>query len=128
MRSLRLFSSSTTFTVPSTAGPSSSEVIRSAIEPLCEPCLARKSSTATTKAAIEVFMSAAPGPEIRHVAALNRLDRESQSCEALGQQFLATVVLRGDRAARDQLAREPERSEEHTSELQSHSDLVCRLL
>src|SRR5438132_9783582 len=26
------------------------------------------------------------------------------------------------------LARAPERSEEHTSELQSHSDLVCRLL
>src|SRR5438034_1988159 len=26
------------------------------------------------------------------------------------------------------LALEPERSEEHTSELQSHSDLVCRLL
>src|SRR5438034_5665135 len=26
------------------------------------------------------------------------------------------------------LPRQPERSEEHTSELQSHSDLVCRLL
>src|SRR5215204_2853644 len=26
------------------------------------------------------------------------------------------------------LAQEPQRSEEHTSELQSHSDLVCRLL
>src|SRR5260221_5042610 len=25
-------------------------------------------------------------------------------------------------------ARDPDRSEEHTSELQSHSDLVCRLL
>ena len=34
MRSPRLFSSSTTFTVPSTAGPSSSEVISSAIDPL----------------------------------------------------------------------------------------------
>src|SRR5438034_3714029 len=28
----------------------------------------------------------------------------------------------------DGLPREPPRSEEHTSELQSHSDLVCRLL
>src|SRR5690349_23154589 len=41
------------------------------------------------------------------------------------------VVLRGEshaeRAARPS-ARAPERSEEHTSELQSRRDLVCRLL
>src|SRR5438034_6933895 len=30
--------------------------------------------------------------------------------------------------SRDQCQRQRERSEEHTSELQSHSDLVCRLL
>src|SRR5260221_242300 len=63
MRSPRLFSSSTTFEVPSTAGPSSSEVINRAIDPLCEGCFATNCSTATTKAAIEVFMSAAPRPK-----------------------------------------------------------------
>src|SRR5438132_5407270 len=36
----------------------------------------------------------------------------------------------GRRQHRDELRRRdrPDRSEEHTSELQSHSDLVCRLL
>src|SRR5438034_6556904 len=32
------------------------------------------------------------------------------------------------RVERDDRGRRPARSEEHTSELQSHSDLVCRLL
>src|SRR5437773_3828460 len=63
MRSPRLLSSSTTFEVPFTAGPSSSEVMSSAIDPRGEGCLARKPSIATTKAAIEVFMSAAPRPK-----------------------------------------------------------------
>src|SRR6266699_5476333 len=63
MRSPRPFSSSTTFAVPFTAGPSSSEVIRRAIDPLWEGCFATKCSAATTKAAIEVFMSAAPRPK-----------------------------------------------------------------
>src|SRR5947207_7666433 len=35
---------------------------------------------------------------------------------------------RGDCVGRAQLWRGDPRSEEHTSELQSHSDLVCRLL
>src|SRR5438132_6747699 len=34
----------------------------------------------------------------------------------------------GDRCALSGLGRPSKRSEEHTSELQSHSDLVCRLL
>src|SRR5699024_12844528 len=34
----------------------------------------------------------------------------------------------GPRAARTRAARRPSRSEEHTSELQSRFDLVCRLL
>src|SRR5260221_13390958 len=33
-----------------------------------------------------------------------------------------------DRRQRDLHLAQPQRSEEHTSELQSHSDLVCRLL
>src|SRR5260221_7773483 len=42
---------------------------------------------------------------------------------ALGDAFLFGLDQREDRPAHD-----VERSEEHTSELQSHSDLVCRLL
>ena len=49
-------------TVPSVAGPSSSLVIRKAIEPVCPGVAAMNSSQATTMAAIEVFMSAAPRP------------------------------------------------------------------
>ena len=49
-----------TLTVPLMDGPSSSEVIKKAIEPLCSGWLATKRSAATVKAAIPVFMSAAP--------------------------------------------------------------------
>src|SRR5438132_13844189 len=39
------------------------------------------------------------------------------------------AAARSARAARPRVERQrPARSEEHTSELQSHSDLVCRLL
>src|SRR5436190_15722791 len=38
----------------------------------------------------------------------------------------AAVLARG--VHQDEAGRVPQRSEEHTSELQSHSDLVCRLL
>src|SRR5438132_2969182 len=44
--------------------------------------------------------------------------------EADGDRAKAALALAGDPA----LSRTVERSEEHTSELQSHSDLVCRLL
>ena len=43
-------------------GPSSSEVIKKAIEPLWSGCLATKRSEATTIAANAVFMSALPRP------------------------------------------------------------------
>src|SRR2546430_13477565 len=38
------------------------------------------------------------------------------------------VVVRGFRTVHNQLIRDHRRSEEHTSELQSQSNLVCRLL
>src|SRR5438034_9218925 len=50
------------------------------------------------------------------VAELGRLDGDAQARHRL---LLAHVLVERARA---------ERSEEHTSELQSHSDLVCRLL
>src|SRR5450830_620490 len=48
--------------VPSVAGPSSSLVMRKPMEPLWSGWAATNSSTATTIAAIEVFMSDAPRP------------------------------------------------------------------
>src|SRR5207237_496913 len=63
MSSLRPFRRSTTRAVPSIDGPSSSEVMRSAIEPPWSGRSATKRSAATTKAAIEDFMSAAPRPK-----------------------------------------------------------------
>src|SRR5437868_12336168 len=61
-RSPLALSHSTSLTVPSTAGPSSSLVIISAMDPACRGCAATNSSMATTMAAMEVFMSAAPRP------------------------------------------------------------------
>src|SRR5947207_7748006 len=51
------------------------------------------------------------------------------AAEGLHQRLVAGAVLARARAAegRDR-AVDQARSEEHTSELQSHSDLVCRLL
>src|SRR5260221_7194368 len=52
--------------------------------------------------------------------------------DARWERFARVWRQRGQRCAIDQDARHgsgtPDRSEEHTSELQSHSDLVCRLL
>src|SRR5215204_7190427 len=46
----------------------------------------------------------------------------------LGRGEVAPAACRGDAGQRAGPAAALERSEEHTSELQSHSDLVCRLL
>src|SRR5262249_21442729 len=62
MVSPRLLMRSTMRAVPSTDGPSSSEVMRNAIEPECRGLSSRNISAATTKAAREDFMSAAPRP------------------------------------------------------------------
>src|SRR2546427_11766742 len=43
-------------------------------------------------------------------------------------QHPGAVAVRGGAGGREQLAGSGERSEEHTSELQSQSNLVCRLL
>src|SRR5260221_10938703 len=45
-----------------------------------------------------------------------------------GLEQLGGKVVRAMTLARNELAITLKRSEEHTSELQSHSDLVCRLL
>src|SRR5947207_7183803 len=53
----------------------------------------------------------------------NRQHEDAEDIGAVGRQHVRL-------AERDDEVRHPElpRSEEHTSELQSHSDLVCRLL
>src|SRR5882672_1291475 len=49
--------------------------------------------------------------------------------QVLSDEYFAKVTKGMSRdEVRDLLGRPGERSEEHTSELQSHSDLVCRLL
>src|SRR5437588_5659617 len=55
-------------------------------------------------------------------------DRRLESRSA--REHVAPRLVAGDYGARGQIAagNEAWRSEEHTSELQSHSDLVCRLL
>src|SRR5438132_9882964 len=53
-----------------------------------------------------------------------------QRARELGVNFLDTADVYGNGRSEEILGKAlgPDRSEEHTSELQSHSDLVCRLL
>src|SRR2546430_12463672 len=53
-----------------------------------------------------------------------------QPIEAMGQAAVALLAAQvgGEAVTDDEMLFEPERSEEHTSELQSQSNLVCRLL
>src|SRR5260221_14584952 len=77
--------------------------------------------------------SPVPGPEWRvlivdsdpDVHAAFRLALEGHS---LFGRPLVFLYARSGTQARNLLRSEQDRSEEHTSELQSHSDLVCRLL
>src|SRR5476649_1846058 len=65
-----------------------------------------------------------PGPDIRTLLTTTRFDRTHRSATNRRPQRLYNGRLRNP----GQLRRPPQpyRSEEHTSELQSHSDLVCR--
>src|SRR5438132_9050114 len=55
--------------------------------------------------------------------------RESGGVRPTAEYHLRPLLLARNRArGRSSCLRAGERSEEHTSELQSHSDLVCRLL
>src|SRR5438034_6361809 len=56
----------------------------------------------------------------------SRLIRQHRVCD--GVRLVESVPAEGLDLGRDVLDHAPIRSEEHTSELQSHSDLVCRLL
>src|SRR5436190_15390087 len=57
-----------------------------------------------------------------------RLDRGGHDLLLGARRGAAGCRVHDHGADRQCLAAEAERSEEHTSELQSHSDLVCRLL
>src|SRR5438034_9347883 len=59
---------------------------------------------------------------------LFRSRRVRRQGEAVGHDRRQGVELVHRRQTQDPLDRVQHRSEEHTSELQSHSDLVCRLL
>src|SRR5690242_21490781 len=81
--------------------------------------LLRRPPTSTLFPYTTLFRS----PARRHTSSLGGLRR-------LGQRRCPPVPLRGesDRNRARPLPRRAPRSEEHTSELQSHVNLVCRLL
>src|SRR5258708_17620372 len=51
---------------------------------------------------------AAPGPEIGHLPAPDRLDCKSEPRKTFGEEFLAAAVFGSDRAARAQPPRQPQ--------------------
>src|SRR5438034_5200093 len=63
-----------------------------------------------------------PMPQIEHVAGPSSNPCQNLLCTSLYERPVA------QERCRVQVALNSDRSEEHTSELQSHSDLVCRLL
>src|SRR5260221_9437351 len=83
--------------------------------------LARKWRADSRTKAVPILMLTARGDEPDKVAGLDAGADDYITKPFSTQELLARIraVLR---------RRAPERSEEHTSELQSHSDLVCRLL
>src|SRR5260221_8830123 len=56
------------------------------------------------------------------------LFRSLARIEAVDARLHSYVTVMAQQALEDARRADAERSEEHTSELQSHSDLVCRLL
>src|SRR3989475_937458 len=66
----------------------------------------------------------------RSLARIHRytLDRLRKEIEPVTAADFMRFLFRWQRLAEDTRAEGPERSEEHTSELQSQSNLVCRLL
>src|SRR5438034_3409381 len=61
----------------------------------------------------------AKAAEVPVVVAINKIDKHEANQEKVKQELVAQAVVPEEYGGR---------SEEHTSELQSHSDLVCRLL
>src|SRR5438270_3254385 len=78
-----------------------------------------KISTLSLHDALPIYVTEAKRDDRKHVSALHRVvDHVSNRLHDLGI---------GD-CAREMIFGQEERSEEHTSELQSQSNLVCRLL
>ena len=96
---------STTRTVPSTAGPSSSEVSSSAIEPGADGCAATKASMAVTKAASEPFMSAAPRPYSQPSRSIGTNGSARPSCSTRAGRHDVGVPGEADQRARVAAAR-----------------------
>src|SRR5947207_4827140 len=73
-----------------------------------------------------LFRSDVPDLVLRDVPAEWSLLHHQVAC--LGDPLHGAAGERLQRSRRDRVHSDVVRSEEHTSELQSHSDLVCRLL
>src|SRR5690606_41995486 len=72
--------------------------------------------------------AATPCPEIFHIAKPQALHLEANGFKPADHQILTAIIGRRDRTSANQVAGQLKRSEEHTSELQSRENLVCRLL
>src|SRR5260221_5603410 len=59
---------------------------------------------------------------------MRRMEASFRNARALRLRFSQSLARRRQRLGKSQPQRSRVRSEEHTSELQSHSDLVCRHL
>src|SRR5438034_5733447 len=98
----------------------------------CHPCAISTSSIPWSWAAYTARISASPVWTAPSPACGSSVDSSptvsgrDDANSAASSSFARGLTLDHDRGERPVL-REP-RSEEHTSELQSHSDLVCRLL
>src|SRR2546430_12693140 len=70
-----------------------------------------------------------PPPRVASALSLSRLDRpESTSCRPLPRSVSDALPSKLKRRDIRRVADQPARSEEHNSEIQSQSKLVCRLL
>src|SRR5436190_7603736 len=85
--------------------------------------LHNSTSKAQAERALVELTSIDEAPQMALLKAMAKL-QDTDSADVL----LAINELTPNKAIRKEARREQYRSEEHTSELQSHSDLVCRLL
>src|SRR5437773_4216011 len=83
------------------------------------PSMARENTTRHTVSGIASASPIHPQSQVQNAAAIRRAIDETPALRAKN---------RGSRTNTTRASETAKRSEEHTSELQSHHDLVCRLL
>src|SRR5260221_10486907 len=76
--------------------------------------------------AVKLELPSKPYPEI--LQGIRICNEKRRSSQPLGQKSAGCIFKNPPGVSAGRMIDELGRSEEHTSELQSHSDLVCRLL